>query len=328
MGIWARSAGGRAAAAAFALAIATTATAVTTAATVATAGPAGASTTVTHATVASSTLHPAGGVTQDVSQAAQAATRAYWTSSRMAAAAVAAGVDELKASPAAGPPPGTPTATHFNGVPTVGALFSTTGTHAHFCTASVVDSLTANLVITAAHCVYGGSFAKNIEFVPGYNNRLQPYGAWAVKTITVAAGWKKSQDPNLDFAFLAVAPPAGTALPIQLVTGGLRLGIDTGYAHPVEVIGYNDTGQLPIKCATTSFKFEPSQMEYFCRDYWNGTSGGPWITGYDGHDGSGTVIGVIGGFEQGGDFRWASYSTYFGLPTLKLFLQAQFRQAR
>ena len=106
---------------------------------------------------------------------------------------------------AAGPPRGTPTATPFNGVPTVGALFYTTGTASHFCTASVVDSTAENLVLTAAHCVYYSTYATNIEFVPGYHAGRQPYGAWVVKTITVAAGWVKSLNQNLDFAFLAVA---------------------------------------------------------------------------------------------------------------------------
>jgi V8-like Glu-specific endopeptidase len=208
-------------------------------------------------------------------------------------------------------------------VPTVGALFFTTGTHTHFCTASVVNSLTANLVLTAAHCVYGSTYASNIEFVPEYHHGKLPFGAWPVQAITVASGWKQSQDQNLDFAFLAVAPPAGTHEPIQLVTGGLWLGIDRGYAHPIEVIGYNDTADGPIKCATESFEFAPDQMKFFCRNFQNGTSGGPWILGFDPADGTGTVFGVIGGYQQGGNFPWASYSAYFGLPALRLFLQAE-----
>jgi hypothetical protein len=43
------------------------------------------------------------------------------------------------------PPPGIPSPTYFDGVPTVGALFFTTGTQAHFCTASVVDSAAFDL---------------------------------------------------------------------------------------------------------------------------------------------------------------------------------------
>jgi V8-like Glu-specific endopeptidase len=187
----------------------------------------------------------------------------------------------------------------------------------------VVNSLTANLVLTAAHCVYGSTYATNIEFAPGYHYGKLPYGAWPVQAITVAAGWKQSQDQNLDFAFLAVTPPAGTHDPIQAVTGGLWLGIKRGYDHPIEVIGYNDTADWPIKCATGSFEFEPGQMKFFCRNFQNGTSGGPWILGFDPASGTGTVFGVIGGYQQGGNFPWASYSAYFGLPTLRLFLQAE-----
>ena len=160
-------------------------------------------------------------------------------------------------------------------MPTVGALFFTTGTQAHFCSASVVNSFTLNVILTAAHCVYGSSFATNIEFVPRYHSGQQPFGAWPVQTITVARGWQRSHDQDLDFAFLTVAPPPGSHKPIQLVTGGLWLGINLGYAHPVEVIGYNNAGNAPIKCASASFKYERDQMKFFCLNYQDGTSGGP-----------------------------------------------------
>ena len=116
-------------------------------------------------------------------------------------------------------------------------------------------------------------------------------------------------------------------MPIQFVTGGLWLGINQGYAHPIYVIGYNDTENYPIGCATRSSKFETGQMQFFCTGYWDGTSGGPWITNYNSSNGTGTVIGVIGGYEEGGLVPWKSYSTYFGRDTLKLFLQAEAAQA-
>jgi V8-like Glu-specific endopeptidase len=266
-----------------------------------------------------------GAVVHAVSQAGQSATRAFWTRSRMAAATPVAG--ERAATAPASQPSSIPDPTQFAGVPTVGALFFTTGTQVHFCTASVVDSFTANLVLTAAHCVYGSTYATNIEFVPEYHAGKQPFGGWPVATITVAAGWQQSHDQNLDFAFLSVTPPAGTQLPIQAVTGGLWLGINRGYAHPIEVIGYNNTGDAPIKCATHSVRFSPTQMKFWCHNYQNGTSGGPWITGFDSASGAGTVFGVIGGYQEGGNYPWASYSAYFGLPTLELFLQAEKQQA-
>jgi V8-like Glu-specific endopeptidase len=321
MGIMAKPARRRTAAAAFTLTAFTLVTA-TSGATAAVASPRPAAT------------HPVGlvgsitqAVIHTVSQAAQAATHAFWTPAAMKAATPLPVPEPLKGTPnRPKPPPHLPQPTSFNGVPTVGALFFTTDQTQHFCTASVVNSLTANLVLTAAHCVYIDKPATNIEFVPEYHNGQQPYGAWPVQTVTVAAGWRKSHNPNLDFAFLQVSPPSGSYLPIQLVTGGLWLGIDQGYAHPIYVIGYNDPAPQPIGCATTSFKFEPSQMQFYCGKYWNGTSGGPWITGYNPIDGSGTVIGVIGGYEAGGVVPWTSYSAYFGQATLQLYLQAQAQQ--
>jgi V8-like Glu-specific endopeptidase len=264
------------------------------------------------------------GVEYVVGQAAQQATRAFWTPARMAAATPA-----LKpaappvAGPRSGPPPGTPTANLFNGVPTVGALFFVNdGTH--FCTASVISSKAEDLILTAAHCVVdGGVFFKNVEFVPGYHQvGKKPFGAWAVKTIYVAQGWVKGQNQNLDFAFLAVTPPTGTTHPIQQVTGALQLGINRPYRRPIEVIGYNTANTRPVECATHSFEFEANQLEFYCHDYRDGTSGGPWIVRYDSRNGTGVVIGTIGGFEQGGDFEYASYSAYLGNSAYLLYLQA------
>jgi len=265
---------------------------------------------------------PDTGTVRIVGRAAQDATRAFWTASRMAEAT---GVQDTAAQAkarTANPPPGTPSATPFGGVPTVGALFYTTGSGAHFCTASVVDSKLENLIMTAAHCVYSTGYATNIEFVPGYHDGRRPYGAWLIQAVVVAKGWRQWHSPNLDFAFLTVVPPGGSGRPIQRVTGGLRLGIDRGYAHPIKVIGYNDHAADPVRCATNSFKFRAGQMEFYCHGYRDGTSGGPWVIGYTGR-GTGTLFGVIGGYEDGGDYDWASYSAVFGAAALSLFRQAE-----
>lgn len=262
-----------------------------------------------------------------VSAADQAATSAYWTPQRMAAAT------PLDSSTAAQPqdaPPGTPTGTLFDGVPTVGALFSTVGGQAHFCTASVVLSPTRDLLLTAAHCVYGtNGYQTNVAFVPGYHDGVAPYGTWPVSSLLVADGWQTSRDQNLDFAFLTVASNAD-GRHIQDVTGGNLLGIDRGYDHQVTVIGYSNTADnptdQPIECRTNSFQAMPGQLQFNCHGYFDGTSGGPWLIGFDRGTGSGTVIGDIGGYEEGGDYEYTSYSPYFGQPTLQLYLQAEFDQ--
>ncbi len=282
---------------------------------------------------------PATAVTDQVSAAEQRRTLTYWTPRRMQDATPASlprsprritmpAVTRMPAQPSRSQggsdvtaPKGIPTASPFSGSPTTGALFFIAGDKGHFCTASVVDSTTDDLALTAAHCVYSGAFATNIEYVPGYHDGKQPYGAWPVRAITVASGWKLSHDPDLDFAFLSLATAGGQ--PIQARTGGLTIGFTLWYSQKIEVIGHNDSDAEPIRCATKGFRFRPGQMEFYCHGFWTGTSGGPWIIGYDAKNGTGTVFGVIGGYEEGGDYEWASYSAYFGSATKILFEQAE-----
>ena len=245
-----------------------------------------------------------------VTAAAQRAAAAFWTPGRMEQAAAAGGA-----------PKRTPTAVKFAGVPTVGTLFYTTGTGRHFCTASVTDSASGDLVLTAAHCVYRTRYATNVAYVPQYHNGLRPYGIWPVKAMLVTSRWKTAHDPDDDFAFLALAM-AGTQQ-VQAVTNGLALGLNASYAEAIDVIGYNDSDDQPVRCRTRSFKFRAGQQEFFCHDFWTGTSGGPWITGLNPATGTGTVHGVIGGYQEGGRYEWASYSPYFSSPTATLYLAAK-----
>lgn len=160
--------------------------------------------------------------------------------------------------------------------------------------------------------------------MPQWHSGVSPFGAWPVQTITVTSGWDQSQDINDDFAFLKVAPPAGTRRPIQLVTGGLRLASYVGYNHHgIHVVGYNNTDSAPIICTTKSFYALPDQQEFYCNNYNDGTSGGPWILDLNPRTGSGIVFGDIGGYEQGGNYPWASYSPYYNATIDELYLQAQ-----
>jgi V8-like Glu-specific endopeptidase len=261
---------------------------------------------------------PAAAVVYRISTAQQRATLAYWTRGRMLA--VTSGVVPRAAAANVQPPKGIPTAVHFAGVPTTGALFFTTGGKAHYCTASVVNSAVRDLLLTAAHCVYQKGPVRNIEYVPEYHNGHLPFGAWTIQGVNVARSWINSHNVNFDFAFLSVAQSNGKN--IQAVTGGLTMRFNLWYSQNIEVIGYNDTDNNPISCATKSFRYIPGQMEFYCHGFWDGTSGGPWIIGYNAKTGTGNVFGVIGGFEQGGTYDWASYSSYFNSQTRALFVQA------
>jgi Trypsin len=272
---------------------------------------------------------PATAIVHMVGAAAQQSARGFWTPARMAAAV--AGPEKSAAGQAAagtaGPPAGTPTADPFGGVPTVGALFYTTGSVGHFCTASVVDSAHGDLVVTAAHCVYAHGYATNIEFVPDYHDGARPHGAWLVQAVVVATAWRHSHDPDLDIAFLIVVAAGHPGWKIQRATGGLRFGAGLGYGRWTGLIGYNNAVEDPVWCAAHSHEFRRGQMVFYCHGYRDGTSGGPWIIGLTSR-GTGTLYGVIGGYQQGGSYEWASYSPALGAAALALYRQAEATASR
>jgi V8-like Glu-specific endopeptidase len=209
----------------------------------------------------------------------------------------------------------------FTGTPAVGALFTLPGGRlgSHFCTASVIDSPNGDLVVTAAHCVSGavGDFA----FVPGYDAGVAPYGVWTVTAVYVSASWSSSANPDDDVAFLRVSQ-AGSAVPIEAVTGGEQLRTGTSARQFVEVIGYPDSADEAIACRNWTREPMPDQLEFDCDGYTDGTSGGPFLASVNPLNGRGTVIGVIGGYEQGGLTPQVSYAAMFGADVAALYRQA------
>jgi V8-like Glu-specific endopeptidase len=219
------------------------------------------------------------------------------------------------------------TGTAFTGLPQVGALFGYDGssTSSHFCSASVVASDAGDLVITAAHCVYdssSGSPITDIAFVPGYHDGQQPYGVWTPSQIVVAPQWINDQDPDYDVAFLVVHQPGSTQR-IQDAVGADQLGVDSGFAALTQVVGYPSGVEQPITCTDYTKQFSPTQLEFDCPGYPDGTSGGPFLTDVDPQTGVGTVVGVIGGYETGGDTPDVSYSAYFNDAIHSLFQRAE-----
>jgi hypothetical protein len=208
----------------------------------------------------------------------------------------------------------------FAGTPAVGALFTITsggGLGGHFCSASVVDSPARDLIVTAAHCVGGnGQFA----FVPGYHNGQTPYGVWRVTRVIVDPSWISSANPNADVAFLVVTGQDGAK--IQDVTGGERLGIGQPPGQDVRVVGYPQGSNAPIRCDNLARAFGATQLVFDCGGYTDGTSGGPFLEDVNRTTGLGTVIGVIGGYEQGGDIASVSYAARFGALVADLYKTA------
>jgi V8-like Glu-specific endopeptidase len=209
----------------------------------------------------------------------------------------------------------------FHGTSAVGALFTVTasgGLGTHFCTASVVASPHADLAVTAAHCV--ARHSGTIAFVPGWRDGSSPYGVWAVRKVVVDRAWTSSASIDNDVAFLVLGPAHGRS--IQQVTGAERVGIGKLGSLPVQVIGYPDREDDPVTCHGRTSVPLPHQLEFDCGRYTDGTSGGPFLMNVSRRTGTGTVIGVIGGYEQGGDVAQISYAAEFGRNIARLYRTA------
>lgn len=230
----------------------------------------------------------------------------------------------VKALPRGAPtvPPALLHGRFYDGTPAVGALFTVSGGHlgSHFCTASVVNSPGKDLVIAAAHCLQGRQSGQ-VAFVPQYHRHHQPYGSWTVTRVFVDAAWANSQNPNDDVAFLVVSQP-GSPKPVQELTSGENLATGWKAAQLVTVIGYPDGRQRPITCTARTRPFGTRQMEFDCGGYTDGTSGGPFLANLHPATGLGAVVGVIGGYEQGGDTPSVSYSARFGRAVRDLYDKA------
>jgi V8-like Glu-specific endopeptidase len=219
------------------------------------------------------------------------------------------------------------TATAFAGLPQVGAIFDnpTAKAGSHYCSGSVVDSPTGDIVITAAHCVYdssAGTYINGVAFVPGYHDGQQPYGVWTPSKILVPQQWIDSGDPDYDVAFVVVHQPSSSDR-IQDQVGADELGLNPSYTSLAQVVGYPGTTERPVTCTDNTRELGPTQLEFDCPGFPDGTSGGPFLTDVDQQTGHGTVVGVIGGYETGGDTPDISYSAYFGSAVADLFSQAE-----
>jgi len=205
----------------------------------------------------------------------------------------------------------------------VGALFEHDAEGDHFCTASVISSPGRELLITAAHCINGGKnggYRQDLVFIPGYRDGQAPYGIWTPAQLVVAPQWMKSSDPDFDVGFIVLKPNDGKK--IEDVLGANKLGIDPGYRNRVRVTGYPASEDAPVTCSNWTSEQSPSQLRFECGGFTGGTSGSPWVTHFDAQTLTGTIVGVLGGYQEGGNTEAVSYSSYLGEEIEQLYRQA------
>lgn len=245
----------------------------------------------------------------------------YWDRARLL------GALPLRAGHQRVPLPGESASSHTAGPAQalrVGALFEHDASGNHFCTASVVSSPGRDLLITAAHCINGGKngggYKGDIVFIPDYRDGQTPFGVWTPAKLLVAPEWANSSDPDYDVGFVVLKPHDGEN--IEDVLGANRLGNDSAYQYLVHVTGYPDSGDAPITCINWTTRQSATQLRFECAGYTGGTSGSPWVAHFSSRSRSGTIVGVIGGYQQGGDTPSVSYSVHIDSPIRALYAQA------
>jgi V8-like Glu-specific endopeptidase len=253
-------------------------------------------------------------------QASTPAAAGYWTRSRLLGAQPSRDWSLPKL-----PSPGaTPTAhSPLLAAPRVGALFTHDASGNHFCTASVVASPGHDLLMTAAHCIHGGEgggYKSDIVFIPGYQDGTEPFGVWTPRKLLVAPQWASSSDPDFDVGFVVLQPLDGKN--IEEVLGADQIGFDAGFDHLVRVTGYPSSADAPVTCINQTSQQSARQVRFECGGFFGGTSGSPWVTDFDPRTRTGTIVGVIGGYQEGGDTDAISYSSYLNGDIRQLYDQA------
>lgn len=217
----------------------------------------------------------------------------------------------------------------FAGLPQFGALVWQTqdGTPGkRLCTAVAVDSPAGDLIATAAHCVngvratVGGPMA--VAYLPGSpDGSSTPYGVWYPTRVIRAKQWSATRSPDFDIAFLTVFRK-DTSAPLETVTGAERFGAIPARGTLAVQLGYADNGTDPLVCRSTVGFHSPTQLRIECDGFPSGTSGGPLLTNVDPGTGIGTLVGVVGGYQEGGSGPAVSYAAAFTPAIRALYREA------
>jgi hypothetical protein len=107
------------------------------------------------------------------------------------------------------------------------------------------------------------------------------------------------------------------------VTGAEQLATGLPAARQtVEALGYPNSSNRPVTCQNWLREPMTDQLEFDCGGYTDGTSGGPFLSEVNQATGQGLVIGVIGGYEEGGFTPEVSYSAVLGANAAALYKTA------
>ena len=170
----------------------------------------------------------------------------------------------------------------------------------YMCSGAIVTSDTADLVVTAAHCVFdtesGAWLNSNWVFIPGYSNGNRPYGTWPARNFLTLTSWTNNRYFDHDVGFVALSTLDGRH--IQHVLGSQGIGFNFARLQHTFAFGYpgNLDGGNYLKSCVGNAENPSGASDYHGQRLWcnmgGGSSGGPWLQNVDESNGVGYVTSV------------------------------------
>jgi hypothetical protein len=194
-----------------------------------------------------------------------------------------------------------------------------------FCSATAIDSPTRRLVLTAGHCVNSGpkdgepgAWSTYLEFVPGFNLGVAPYGTFVLSGRPRALpGWTNDGNPDFDLGAFLTEPNADGVALADAVGGGATIVTDRGRRQRFETFGYPG-GTERMRSCVSGFAGEdpvtaslpgPSTSGVRC-NWAPGASGGGWLI-----DGGNEIDGLTSYIADGSP-KPLTYGPYFSASTV------------
>ncbi len=152
------------------------------------------------------------------------------------------------------------------------------------CSATVVNSPSRNVVLTAGHCVFERElgWARRLVFVPAYLRGERPFGTWAATDAVTTRGWVRSENYHGDYSAVKLSSPSG---PVGDVVGEEGLVWNQPRDQAFQAIGYpfnRGRTELMWNCTSNSLGADPFDRSrgkpdtgIGC-DMGGGSSGGGW----------------------------------------------------
>lgn len=186
---------------------------------------------------------------------------------------------------------------------TNGRLFFAREGSDYRCSASVVQSQSDAVVLTAGHCLYdpeSRAWSKRLVFVPAFLSGVQPFGSWVGRQQAVPPAWFQRGNFNFDYGALELNPNSRGSVGSVVGEQGLQWGYPrqqdyTSIGYPAN---YEDGERMwgcssPLAGTFRSPSGGPDPSAINC-PMKRGSSGGGWT--FKGGAGAGPYLASVNSF--------------------------------